>query len=219
MIPILSVVGRSNSGKTTLLEKLIRELSARGRRVGTVKHHYHGSVTVDVPGKDSWRHRRAGACAVALVSPETLFVVRDTPPGLSLEALAHHSLFEVDLVLTEGFKSGPMPKIEVNRRAQRAPLLCGPADHLVAVASDWDTGAAVPHFGLEDVAPLADFIEREHLQRAGRPGLEALVGGRRVALDPQAEAELVRAIRGLLGDCRDPSGGLPIELRIPGQTP
>ena len=219
MIPILSVVGRSNSGKTTLLEKLIRELSARGRRVGTVKHHYHGPVTVDVPGKDSWRHRQAGACAVALLSPETLFVVRDNPPGLSLEAVAHRGLFEVDVVLTEGFKSAPMPKIEVNRRAQRAPLLCGPADHLVAVASDWDTGAAVPHFGLEDVSPLADFIEREHLQRSGGPTLEALVGGRRVALDPRVEAELVRAIRGLLGEGRDPSGLPPIELRIPGQAP
>jgi molybdopterin-guanine dinucleotide biosynthesis protein B len=219
VIPILSVVGRSNSGKTTLLEKLIRELSARGRRVGTVKHHYHGPVAVDVPGKDSWRHRQAGACAVALVSPETLFVVRDTPPGLSLEALTHLGLCGLDLVLTEGFKSGPMPKIEVNRRAQQAPLLCGPADHLVAVVSDWNSGAPVPHFGLEDVASLADFIEREYLQQAGRPGLEALVGGRRVALDPQAEAEIVRAIRGLLGDCWDPSVGPPIELRIPGQTP
>jgi len=219
VIPILSVVGRSNSGKTTLLEKLIRELSARGRRVGTVKHHYHGPVTVDVPGKDSWRHRQAGAYAVALVSPEMLFVVRDTPPGLSLEALTHLGLFGVDLVLTEGFKSGPMPKIAVNRRAQQAPLLCGPADHLVAVVSDWNSGAPVPHFGLEDVASLTDFIEREYLQQAGRPALEALVGGRRVALDPQAEAALVGAIRSLLGDRGDPSAGPSIELRIPGQMP
>ncbi len=219
MIPILSVVGRSDSGKTTLLEKLIRELSARGRRIGTVKHHYHGPVAVDVPGKDSWRHRQAGAVAVALVSPDTLFVVRESPPGLSLEALVHRSLFGVDLVLTEGFKSGPMPKIEVNRRAQQAPLLCGPADRLVAVVADWDTGASVPHFGLEDVAPLADFIEREHSPRTGRQSVEALVGGRRVVLDPRAEAELLRAVRGVLGECADSSGGRPIELRIPGQTP
>lgn len=219
MIPILSVVGRSNSGKTTLLEKLIRELSARGRRVGTVKHHYHGPVAVDVPGKDSWRHRQAGARAVALMSPETLFVVRDGPPGLSLEALTHLGLFGVDIVLTEGFKSGPMPKIEVNRRAQQAPLLCGPPDRLVAVVSDWDTGTAVPHFGLEDVTALADFIERGYLQGAGQPGLEALVGGRRVALAPEAEAALVRAVRSLLGENRDSVGGPPIELRIPGQAP
>ena len=158
MIPILSVVGRSNSGKTTLLEKLIRELVARGRRVGTIKHHYHGPVTVDVPGKDSWRHKHAGARAVALTSSETFFAVCDAPGDLSLETIVHRALGEVDLVLTEGFKTGPMPKIEVSRQAQGLPLLCGSEDHLVAVAADWETGTPVPHFGLEAVGPLADFI-------------------------------------------------------------
>ncbi len=219
MIPILSVVGRSESGKTTLLEKLIRELAGRGRRVGTIKHHYHGPVTVDVPGKDSWRHRQAGARAVALVSPDTVFVVRDVPEEMSLETLTHLGFCGMDLVLTEGFKSGPMPKIEVNRRAQQAPLLCGPADCLAAVVSDWDTGAPVPHFGLEDVARLADFIEHGYLRTADRPALEILVGGRRRRLDPRAEAIFVRVIRSLLGDGQDLSAGPPIELRIPGQTP
>ena len=219
MIPILSVVGRSKSGKTTLLEKLIRELAARGRRVGTIKHHYHGPVTVDVPGKDSWRHRQAGAHAVALVSPDTVFVVRDTPAAISLESLTHLAFCGVDLVLTEGFKSGPTPKIEVNRRVQQAPLLCGPADHLAAVVSDWDTGASVPHFGLEAVPPLADFIERNYLQASTQPGLEILVGGRRRTLDPRVEAVFVRVVRSLLGDCENPSAGPPIEIRIPGQRP
>ncbi len=219
MIPILSVVGRSKSGKTTLLEKLIRELAARGRRVGTIKHHYHGPVAVDVPGKDSWRHRQAGASATALVSPDTVFVVRDAPAALSLETLTHLAFCGMDLVLTEGFKSGPMPKIEINRQEQRAPLLCGPTDLLAAVVSDWDTGAAVPHFGLEAVAPLADFIEENYLHAPGRPGLEILVGGRRRTLDPGIEAVFERVVRSLLGDSGDASAGPPIELRIPGQTP
>ena len=85
MVPILSIVGRSNSGKTTLLEKLIRELTQRGCRIGTIKHHFHGPVEVDVPGKDSWRHKRAGARVVALSAPETLFVVRDTAGESGLE--------------------------------------------------------------------------------------------------------------------------------------
>jgi molybdopterin-guanine dinucleotide biosynthesis protein B len=219
VIPILSVVGRSSSGKTTLLEKLIREFTTRGRRVGTIKHHYHGSVSVDVPGKDSWRHRQAGAYAVALLSPETLFVVRDGSDGLSLEALTHRGLWGVDLVLTEGFKSGPLPKIEVNRQSQRVPLLCGRADHLVAVVADWDTGAAAPHFGLEDVVPLADFIEQEYLRAAGRGAVEILVGGRRRALDADAEAALIRAVRSLVGAPQDSSGAPSIELRFPGQMP
>lgn len=219
MIPILSVVGRSNSGKTTLLEKLIRELARRGRHVGTIKHHFHGPVTVDVPGKDSWRHREAGARAVALVSSETFFVVRDTPGGLSPEAITHLALFGVDLVLTEGFKAGALPKIEVNRQAQQSPLLCGPADRLVAVAADWDTGAPVPHFGLEEIALLADFIEREYPAPSAGPTLELLVGGRRVGLNAEAAQALARAVHGLVGDSQDLSDGPTIELRIPGRPP
>lgn len=218
VIPILSVVGRSNSGKTTLLEKLIRELAARGRKVGTIKRHYHGPVTVDVPGKDSWRHRQAGARAVALLSPGTVFVVRENDSPLSVDALTHLALWGMDLVLTEGFKSGSMPKIEVNRRSQQAPLLCGPADHLVAVASDWDTGAAVPHFGLDDVGALADFVEHGYLREAAHARVEVLAGGRRVTLNPAAEAALVHAIREAIPESRDSPGERPIEIRIRGQA-
>jgi hypothetical protein len=111
-----------------------------------------------------------------------------------------------------------MPKIEVIRQAQGLPLLCGSEDHLVAVVADWETGSPVPHFGLEDVGPLADFIEREWLTGQDRPGVDLLVGGRRVALDAQAEAVLARVVRSLVGDCRDLSGGPTIELRIPGES-
>jgi molybdopterin-guanine dinucleotide biosynthesis protein B len=219
VVPILSIVGRSNSGKTTLLEKLIRELSRRGRRIGTIKHHFHGPVEVDVPGKDSWRHKRAGAKTVALSSPGTLFLLGDTQGEWPLEAIAHHALFEVDLILTEGFKSGPMPKIEVNRAAQDSPLLCGPEDHLVAVVTDRDLSLPVPRFGLDEVGPLADFIEREFLEETEPAAVEVLVGRRRIALDGQAQEILARVVRSLVGDCRDLSGGPPIALRIRGQAP
>lgn len=216
MLPIVSIVGRSNSGKTTLLEKLIPELTRRGWRVGTIKHHFHGPVEVDVPGKDSWRHKRAGARVVALSAPETLFVVRDTAGELPLERIAHPALFEVDLILTEGFKSGAAPKIEVSRAVQGTPLLCGPEDRLAAVVSDRDLPLAVPRFGLEEVGPLADFIEREFLKGA-RPSLvDLLVGGRPVALDAEAQETLARVVRSLVGDCRDLGSGPAIELRIHG---
>jgi len=217
--PILSVVGRSNSGKTTLLEKLVRELSRRGWRIGTVKHHVHGPVTVDVPGKDSWRHKQAGARAVVLASDCTCFLVRDTPAQLPLDEIAHRYLDEVVLVLTEGFRSAAMPKIEVNRAAQQTPLLCGPGDDLLAVVSDWETGAAVPHFGLEDTAALADFLESRLLRPAVAERLELLVGGRRVSLDAETARILVRAIWSLVGDHRTAEPTVPVELRIPGPTP
>ncbi len=217
MTPVISVVGRSNSGKTTLLEKLIRELTARGRRVGTVKHHYHGPVEVDVPGKDSWRHRRAGAVAVALCSREAFFVVRDEPEEPTLEAIVHRALAGVDLVLTEGFKSGGMPKIEVNRAAQGVPLLCGADDHLVAVVADYALEVPVPRFGLEEVAALADFIEREFLQTSAPAPVEVLVGGRRAALDTDAQEILARVVRSLVADPTNLRGGPPIEIRVEGQ--
>ena len=216
MVPILSVVGRSNSGKTMLLEKLIRELTGRGRRVGTIKHHFRGPVEVDVPGKDSWRHRRAGARTVALSSPDTLFVVGDIAGEWPLGAVAHLALFDVDLILTEGFKSGPMPKIEVNRATQGMPLLCGPEDYLVAVVTDRDLPLSVPRFGLEGVGPLADFIEREFLRELGPSRVDLLVDGRRVALDGQIQEVLSRVVRSLVPDGQDLAGGPPIELRIRG---
>jgi molybdopterin-guanine dinucleotide biosynthesis protein B len=219
VIPIVSIVGRSNSGKTTLLEKLIRELTARGRRIGTIKHHFHGPVEVDVPGKDSWRHRQAGARAVALASRDTLFIVGEAPGEWPLQKIAHQPLFDVDLILTEGFKSGPMPKIEVSRAAQEMPLLCGPEDHLVAVVTDRELPVPVPRFGLEEVGPLADFIEREFLAGSGRSRVDVLVDGRWLALEPDAQEILARVVRSLVGEPRDLGGGPPIDLRIHGSPP
>lgn len=219
MVPIVSVVGRSNSGKTTLLEKLIRALTARGRRIGTIKHHFHGPLEVDVPGKDSWRHRQAGARVVALASRDTLFIVGETQGEWPLQQIAHQALFDVDLILTEGFKAGPMPKIEVNRAAQSLPLLCGPEDKLVAVVSDRDHPVSVPRFGLEDVGPLADFIEHEFLAGAVRSQVDVLVDGRRVLLEKETQEILARVMRSLVGDPRELGSGPPIELRVHGNPP
>lgn len=218
MIPLVSIVGRSGSGKTTLLEKLVAELTRRGRRIGTVKHHVHGPVQVDVPGKDSWRHKQAGASAVVLSSPTTCFLVRDLPAELPVEVLVHRYLAGVDLVLTEGFRAGPLPKIEVSRAALDRPLLCGPEDDLVAVVADRETGAAVPHFDLEAVAALADFLEARFVDRAPPAPVELLVGDRRVPLPPETARILVRVLWGLVGDGREPEPGLPVELRIPGRA-
>ncbi|HTX54066.1 MAG TPA: molybdopterin-guanine dinucleotide biosynthesis protein B [Candidatus Baltobacteraceae bacterium] len=219
MVPVYSVVGRSNSGKTTLLEQLLRELIGRGRRVGTIKHHRHGPVVVDVPGKDSWRHKTAGAQTVVLASAERAFAVWDSSGDTPLEALAFRYFPDVDVILTEGFKTGPMPKIEVNRRALGVPLLCGDADRLLAVVADWETGAAVPHFGLDQVGPLADFLERQMALDQVQTNVELLVGGRRIALDPATDVVLARVIRSLVGDHHDLTQGPPIELRIAGRLP
>ncbi|HTU03488.1 MAG TPA: molybdopterin-guanine dinucleotide biosynthesis protein B [Candidatus Sulfotelmatobacter sp.] len=219
MPPVVSVVGRSGSGKTTLLEKLIPLLRERGVRVGTIKHHAHGRVEVDVPGKDSWRHRQAGAAAVALASPETLFCIRDAA-GLPLDLIAHRFLFDVDLVLTEGFfRSGGAPKIEISRAALGVPLLSNPADGLIAVVADWSTGAPVPHFGLEAALALAEFLQRDILGTIRPPQAEVLVDGHWVRLPEAAQEVLARVVRSLVGPGGDPGQGPPIELRLPGRRP
>jgi len=216
MPPLVSVVGRSGSGKTTLLEKLIPQLRDRGIRVGTIKHHVHGRVEVDVPGKDSWRHRQAGATAVALASSAMLFCVRDSA-GLPLDLIAHRFLYDVDLVLTEGFRSASACKIEISRAALQAPLLAGPADGLIAVVADWATGTPVPHFGLEAVAALADFLQREVVGPARPPQAEVLVDGQVIRLPEPAQEILARVVRSLIGPGGDPGQGPAIELRISGR--
>jgi molybdopterin-guanine dinucleotide biosynthesis protein MobB len=160
-IPVLSIVGTSGSGKTTLLEKLIAELERRGYRVGVIKHHPHPGLETDVPGKDTWRMAQAGAMEVVLATPDWLVHRRrmEGDPPLSEVVKAVH---DVDLILVEGYKREPGPKIEVNRRAHH-PALISPPEDLVAVVSDRRFGIAVPQFGLEDVEELADWIEQRFI--------------------------------------------------------
>lgn len=167
MTPILSVVGRSGSGKTTLIERLIPVLSGWGVRVGTIKHHRHRSP-VDVPGKDSWRHARAGASAVIVAGPAEVAVFRRMEGPPTLDDMVREFLSDMDLVLTEGFKEGPAPKIEVNRVAQGLDLLCGPGDNLVALVTDRPLRLDVPLFGLEDIEPLAEFVAANFLRVRSR---------------------------------------------------
>jgi len=161
-IPILSIVGSSGSGKTTLLEKLIPELRRRGYRVAVVKHHPHPGLETDTPGKDTWRLAQVGTDHVTLVTPDQVVHRRRTekePPLSQIVAEIHG----VDLILTEGFKKEPLPKIEVHRRAHSSSLVSRP-EELVAIASDRRFDLPVPQFDLDDVKGLADLIERRFLR-------------------------------------------------------
>jgi len=181
--PIVALVGKSGSGKTTLVEKLLRVLSGRGIKVATIKHDAH-SFELDTPGKDSWRHRQAGAAAVAVASAGRLFLtvnLAESESGVREIIERYFPAGQYDIVLLEGYKSGDTEKIEVHRTARSDELLCnGVADRLVAVASDrqWDLG--VPVFELDDVASLADFIVRRYL-----PGRDS--GGRGAASPGDAD--------------------------------
>ena len=164
-IPILSIVGKSNSGKTTLIEKILKTLVTRGYRIATIKHHAH-AAELDRPGKDTFRHREAGAEAVVLTSSDRLFLTRSLDTQPSLEKIRDTYLNgNFDLVLTEGFKKESAPKIEVNRKARSTTLICAsPKDSLVAVVSDQKFDIAVPHFHIDDHEAVADFIEARFIQ-------------------------------------------------------
>jgi molybdopterin-guanine dinucleotide biosynthesis protein MobB len=165
--PIVSIVAKSGTGKTTLLEKLIAELKQRGYRVGAIKHDAH-RFDIDREGKDSWRLSQAGADTMLITSPEKLAMVKqyspEQEPGLA-ESVAIYC-HDVDIVLTEGFKRSAMPKIEVHRRERSEKLLCRDEEHdptLIAVASDSPLEIDVPLYDINDATGLCDFIVERYL--------------------------------------------------------
>ena len=158
------LAGWSGSGKTTLMARLLPELVGRGVRVSTVKHAHH-DFDVDQPGKDSWRHRAAGATEVLVASGRRwalMHELRDAPePGL-LELVRHMS--PVDLLIVEGFKRHPLPKLEIFRPSVGKPPLWMGDPLIRAVATDaplpedWQNGLALPIYDLDAVADIADFV-------------------------------------------------------------
>jgi molybdopterin-guanine dinucleotide biosynthesis adapter protein len=159
MIPIVSVVGWSDSGKTTYLERLIPELAGRGHRICAVKHDAHG-FEIDTPGKDSWRLKRAGAAVSVVSGPAKIAVIADTGRDLTLAEIRERFVTDVDLIVSEGFKKDVHPKIEVFRRGIRDRLLCTAADGLIAVAADCPVETDAPVIDLADVGAMADLIEK-----------------------------------------------------------
>lgn len=164
MIPILSIVGRSNTGKTTLIEGLIPELKKRGYRVATIKHNLHG-FDVDKPGKDSWRHRAAGARTVVLSSPGLITVFEEPDREYGIAELSERYIKDADIILTEGYKGNPFPKIEVFRSELKQELLCKPGDGLIALAGDRPVDYGVPYLDLNDYSSIADIIEEALLKK------------------------------------------------------
>jgi molybdopterin molybdotransferase len=161
--PIVSFVGKSDAGKTTLLERLVPLLRMKGYRVGTVKHDVHG-FDIDHEGKDSWRHKQAGACTVVISSPHKVSVIKDVDAEESLDGLASAYFQDADIILTEGYKRQDKPKIEVFRSGVHAEPLCAKDDRLAALVSDTPLDFGVPRFELNDIKGLADFVEETFLR-------------------------------------------------------
>ncbi len=155
---VFGIAGYSGSGKTTLLERLIPQLTGRGLKVSVIKHAHHG-FDIDRPGKDSYRHREAGATEVLLSCNDRWALMHErrheAEPTLA-ELLGH--LSPCDLVLIEGFKQEPVPKLEVHRPDNGKPPLFAERDDIIGVATDADIAAPIPTLPLNDIGAIADFI-------------------------------------------------------------
>jgi molybdopterin-guanine dinucleotide biosynthesis protein B len=153
---LVAIVGKSDSGKTTLIEKLVPELVKLGLRVGTVKHDAH-SFEIDHPGKDSWRHGQAGAEAYVIASPERLAFIQKLSKELELVDIVNRFYRDFDIVVAEGYKRTAPHRVELFRLgAGHAEPLCDPGEAIALV-----TDAALEHehrFGLDDAAALASFL-------------------------------------------------------------
>ena len=197
MRPILSIVGKSDSGKTTLLEELVRELKQRGYKVAVIKH-ASDDFEHDKVGKDSWRLSRAGSEVAAISSPRKLTIIKPLERDLSPEELSCLMVGEYDLILTEGFKQSNTPKIEVHRKGQGRELLCSPRQ-LLAVVSDEPLSVDVPQFSRNEVQRLSDLIENRLLvQLKTEDDVDLVIDNVPVLLNSFVRGFLVKTLLGVV---------------------
>ncbi len=163
MPPIVSIVGNSSSGKTTLIEKLVGELKSRGYRVATIKHAQ--DITIDKPESDSWRHIQAGSEATVVSSQDRLVLIKPTAAGATLDEIAPIFGEDYDIVLAEGFKQDNAPKIEVHRRGSGALLI--DIKRLIAIATDEPVETKARQFSLNDIKGLTDLLEEGFIKPNG----------------------------------------------------
>ncbi len=157
---ILLVVGRKKRGKTSLVERLIPEFKRRGYKVGSIKY-----TTLDhqfdTPGKDSFRHTQAGADTTLILSPKSIALFSSYLREMEPDRLFNLFFQGYDLIIGEGFKNSPYPKVEVLDASQDSEPLCDKDENLVAVVCDKNINSFVPVFSSSQIEPLADFLEKE----------------------------------------------------------
>lgn len=167
MIPVFSVVGsKSNVGKTMVLCGIIRELKERGYRVATIKHDVHG-FDIDKPGKDTWRHAQAGADIVAISSSNRMAIIEKVDSEYALDEMIS-KIKNVDIIITEGYKSGNKPKLEVFRHGFSQGIHA-PQEDLFGIITDKALDLAVPQFNFTQISAVVDLIEDRFLKVEEKP--------------------------------------------------
>ena len=192
MPPIISIVGKSSSGKTTLLEGLIANLKQRGYKVAVIKHAAE-DFELDIVNKDSWRFSQAGSEVSAVTSVHKLAVFKNIAYDLSPQELSQFIGKDYDLILTEGFKQSNHPKIEVHRKEQGKELLSQP-EQLLAVVTDEPLKVAVPQFSRNEVPKIVDLIVSTMLDQRQEDDVELFINDIYIPLNKLAKNLLFRTL-------------------------
>ena len=210
MIPAVAFVGPSQVGKTTLIERLIPELASRSLRVATVKHAGHG-VTLDTPGKDSWRFSQCGSDPVVVASGEVAFLAQHGRP-IEVEPLLRLVEDEADVALVEGFQRSALPRIEVHRQEVSAgpPI---PHDALIAVVTDEPLDVDAPQFSFDDIPDIAGLLVR-HIVPMLDDDVRALVNGKQLFLKPFMKLLIARTTLGMMSAMKGAGDIRTLELGI-----
>lgn len=200
MRPIISIVGKSESGKTTLLERLIIELKQRGYKVAVIKHTSE-DIELDTEGKDTWRFSQIGSDVVAISSGSELALMKKLERDLSPQELSRFIVWDYDIILTEGFKRSGTVKIEVHRREQGEKLLSSPKQ-LLAVVTDEPLDVSVPQFSKDEVQKLADLIENRLLAQDKGDDVDLLVNGAHIPLNPFTRGFIAETLFGMVSSLK-----------------
>jgi len=214
MIPVIAFTGPSGSGKTTLLEKVIRQLSERNIRVGTIKHHLK-ALDVDHKGKDSWRHKNAGAKAVVIATPEATAAIRNEDREPDIIEIAERYLFDVDIVLAEGYKTADAPSIVVLREEVKKGFELSGIRKPIALVTDTDMVAGkIPKFSLDDAKAVADFIVEKYIVPEKKRRVNLFVNGKTVPMKNFVRDLLENTVRGLISTFRGTENARKITIII-----
>ena len=192
MPPIISIVGKSDSGKTTLLEGLITQLKQRGYKTAIIKHSAE-EVELDTVNKDSWRFSRAGSEVSAISTANKLAVFKSLESDLEPQELSQLIGSDCDLILTEGFKQSQNSKIEVHRKEQGKELL-SPSEQLMAVVTDESLDIDIPQFSKDEVVRIVDLIESKLLTQPEENNVDLFINDAHVPTNQSTKSLLFRTL-------------------------
>jgi molybdopterin-guanine dinucleotide biosynthesis protein B len=201
MRSVISLVGKSSAGKTTLMEKLIAELKRRGHKVAIVKHSHHAD-DLDTAKKDTWRFTQAGAELSAINSLDHLAIYRRMDHFFDPQEISDSILWDYDIILTEGFKGSPYPKIEVHRAEQGKELLTD-TQLLLAVVTDEPLEISAPQYSHDDISGIADLVEKKiHAEEKGND-VDVVVNGARISASQSFQDLLTRTLLAMIPATQD----------------